>query len=1560
MELRVLADICRTGERVPPGVTEYSVPEHHGAIYLRDTPFDTKYLIGEEISTPKGKGIVIAIPAASGKVYKYVINVGGEEHEFKEEQLSRLTKEASMEFFPVNRLAVRDAIVALAWDAREVIDEILETGTVSTTAIPASILYTVKDFVGDMGGHPLEDTKVVLYCAHFAYGKVWGGYGTSTTPNPYSDDFQIGFDSGVATLAYPLDFKTKLKEMYPQGYHKLLEEYVTLAVAWMEKYFGYVYAWTPKYQLGDRVSVPKGQGVVKGISRSDFVEGYSYSIQLDSGGYSNSTPEGEISPQVKESGAIWYDIDEGKVRELFDDIRDKYEDTLQGKRYFRSVKVRDILRRSYGELDSVGIAFRSTSYPIPRGGTDSLAGKIWMVVYVPVTPKDDGDTTFEVLVAVLQHELEHADDLLHGGYGYEEPPGELGLVSPEQYYSDLSEMEETGKELEYSYVDVQGEQWPCYRYLLHLLHKGYDVEKLVGMARSYWKVTPEQEEQIRAYLSQFVKKEAQGGVPYWIAPDGTVVKPKEPRHAHEDFFFYPELSIPPELMARLDDAFAELKSKGHLPIQVPSTDYLKGLTVQDFVHYVGWGQDTSSRFWPIIQAIEDHLFAKGWFKSRFAVTDYLIQVPSFDKSTISKVEKYLARDGWPHEISNKVVIEEVRGRKRALTLHAREVREFDSLYEAIVRSRAEMRTAQFGIPYWVAPDGRVYGSPDATEAHESMFRIMTGNPHFSADWEKLAEGGKDITEELLGGGWIRARYYGGTGTFGILVAVFDRSLLGRVDRYLSGVDYSEVVLDDLSGRHIALSSEEIREQGSLYDAIIRGRTEIRQKPTGGVTKTSIGNYILGWVKPSGKVISGYSSEMSHTTVALDSVGFDALPPAVREAISKGEEWEPYEANEEVCDALIAEGWIRYGVHVPDRWLFVGGDVRRMAEVIGTLLAEYPNVTVVGVDPTNDLKFVDVPVEDIREMGFARAYGRNRLSPKFTSKVSVIEHSNPEYNSVLREGETFAASVASGLEVSAPRVVWGSITINKYSERPYIRGIYYDKDNTIYLAIRFPFRSAEEVERSVRHEICEWLRYVVTSEPVSRMWGLSHSDDSLHGRLMRVVRRTYPTNPGALVSAVEALIRMQSSKVSALDEEWERRFQKIPRPEDISERLGDCYALVGRESMEMSDGFVIHGHVENPYGEGVDHAWIEKDDKVWEPVTNSWFDKADFEYLFRPVEHSRYTIQEARENMLETENFGPWDPTHSEKIKEQETAEQALTHYGGYRVRELLNRFLIFKDRKLVATVMKSDNREEDIQKVKEIIDQRKDPSLFEKESSVPVAKHQVVPEAFYRLSFETGVPCVRVLSREKVYCSLDGHYDAGIVAFPGLDDDAIWERYEAGDALQGFLHEGTFYTRMESGELFNLERSEEIKTATKAWEAAKAHDIEKCPECDHPVGKDWNFVYLPGTLYLECPKCEWRQDTEGWEEINPLEKTSQDWSQISKEWDVRMKAHGEISESLTELAKSKYPEADSVSVYNVSTDDLKSGTAILLVKYKGFTQQVMYEIDWIENNGYDIVDFREV
>lgn len=89
------------------------------------------------------------------------------------------------------------------------------------------------------------------------------------------------------------------------------------------------------------------------------------------------------------------------------------------------------------------------------------------------------------------------------------------------------------------------------------------------------------------------------------------------------------------------------------------------------------------------------------------------------------------------------------------------------------------------------------------------------------------------------------------------------------------------------------------------------------------------------------------------------------------------------------------------------------------------------------------------------------------------------------------------------------------------------------------------------------------------------------------------------------------------------------------------RLGRCYELAYLTQQDNPDWTLVHGEVDDGHGRTIGHAWIEKEDEVYDAVFDSVFSKASYRLERWAVVFEEYTRTEAALLLVKTNNTGPW-------------------------------------------------------------------------------------------------------------------------------------------------------------------------------------------------------------------------------------------------------------------------------------------------------------------------------
>jgi len=129
-------------------------------------------------------------------------------------------------------------------------------------------------------------------------------------------------------------------------------------------------------------------------------------------------------------------------------------------------------------------------------------------------------------------------------------------------------------------------------------------------------------------------------------------------------------------------------------------------------------------------------------------------------------------------------------------------------------------------------------------------------------------------------------------------------------------------------------------------------------------------------------------------------------------------------------------------------------------------------------------------------------------------------SNKAKQRLMAEARKYVKLVARYLKTAAPKIKIAAFPQNAIASWPWIKGAYDSTTNTIYIAKMYPFRDVREFKAIIKHEIAEWLSYLVTGKIMHRVV-YGHSD-SLFRRIYSAVHRYYPKSPEKLAQYVEKI------------------------------------------------------------------------------------------------------------------------------------------------------------------------------------------------------------------------------------------------------------------------------------------------------------------------------------------------------------------------------------------------------------------------------------------------------
>jgi hypothetical protein len=90
--------------------------------------------------------------------------------------------------------------------------------------------------------------------------------------------------------------------------------------------------------------------------------------------------------------------------------------------------------------------------------------------------------------------------------------------------------------------------------------------------------------------------------------------------------------------------------------------------------------------------------------------------------------------------------------------------------------------------------------------------------------------------------------------------------------------------------------------------------------------------------------------------------------------------------------------------------------------------------------------------------------------------------------------------------------------------------------------------------------------------------------------------------------------------------------------------GRCYELAWRTLFSLPEPagwLLVHGEVNGPSGSRVDHAWLERDGAIFDPVLNASMTWERYRRIYGASDGTRYTSDQAAHQLLEEGHYGPW-------------------------------------------------------------------------------------------------------------------------------------------------------------------------------------------------------------------------------------------------------------------------------------------------------------------------------
>ena len=105
-------------------------------------------------------------------------------------------------------------------------------------------------------------------------------------------------------------------------------------------------------------------------------------------------------------------------------------------------------------------------------------------------------------------------------------------------------------------------------------------------------------------------------------------------------------------------------------------------------------------------------------------------------------------------------------------------------------------------------------------------------------------------------------------------------------------------------------------------------------------------------------------------------------------------------------------------------------------------------------------------------------------------------------------------------------------------------------------------------------------------------------------------------------------------------------------DDLEDRLGNCYFLSGRYVTDNQNSELVHGTITNRIANRIkrineetkvlEHAWVEYDNTVFDPVMGQEYQKEVYYAIFEAKVIERYNHEEMCKTMLTYRHWGPWN------------------------------------------------------------------------------------------------------------------------------------------------------------------------------------------------------------------------------------------------------------------------------------------------------------------------------
>lgn len=114
---------------------------------------------------------------------------------------------------------------------------------------------------------------------------------------------------------------------------------------------------------------------------------------------------------------------------------------------------------------------------------------------------------------------------------------------------------------------------------------------------------------------------------------------------------------------------------------------------------------------------------------------------------------------------------------------------------------------------------------------------------------------------------------------------------------------------------------------------------------------------------------------------------------------------------------------------------------------------------------------------------------------------------------------FVNKIASAIKVKPPKLQPMYLAVNKYQSKPSIRGMFIPDKNILCIDPQFPFKNEEDCEKCIRHEIAEWIEYLVIGIATNRR--IQDHSDPIFVNIRKLVQQGYPSNPNKIIDFIKS-------------------------------------------------------------------------------------------------------------------------------------------------------------------------------------------------------------------------------------------------------------------------------------------------------------------------------------------------------------------------------------------------------------------------------------------------------